>query len=354
MAFGVYVHVPFCRARCDYCAFATWTDRDHLIERYLAACRRHVERATGRLPPVTSVFFGGGTPSHVPADQLLDVLAAVPLAEHAEITVECNPDDVTTQLVDAYRQGGVNRLSLGVQSMVPTVLATLGRHHEPENVERAASLARAAGLGFNVDLIYGAAGETLAEWEASLDATLALRPDHVSAYALTVEAGTPLATDPALHPDDDDQADKYLLADERLSAGGLGWYEISNWSRPGRHCRHNLLYWTQGDYLGIGAAAHSHRSGRRWWNLRTPERYIAAIEEDRSPEAAGERLEPAQRRLERHQLALRTAVGVPAAAFEDRALDEVAGLVSVDEGHVRLSLGGRLLANEVAVRLRDR
>ena len=220
-------------------------------------------------------------------------------------------------MLDTYVAGGVDRISLGVQSMVPSVLAALGRSHDPEAVFRAVDLARVAGLrSFNLDLIYGGAGETLADWERTLDAVVALDPPHVSAYALTVEAGTPLAADPARHPDDDDQADKYLMAEARLTAAGLANYEISNWARPEHRCRHNELYWAQGDYLGFGCAAHSHRAGRRWWNVRTPERYVEAVTEDRPTEAAGEELEPERRRVEGLQLALRTSEGVPPDALD--------------------------------------
>ena len=191
---------------------------------------------------------------------------------------------------------------MGVQSMVPHVLAALGRTHDPASVRTAVEAAQSLDLDLNLDLIYGGAGESAADWERSLDEAIALGPDHVSAYALTVEPGTPLAADPARHPDDDDQADKYVVADERLSAAGYGWYEISNWAQPGHECRHNLLYWSQGEYLGIGCAAHSHRAGRRFWNLRTPERYVDAVEQGRSTEAADERLDPDGRRLEGLQL----------------------------------------------------
>ena len=349
LPFGVYVHIPFCARRCDYCAFATWTDRGHLIERYLAACRTELQRAD--LPAVTSVFFGGGTPSLVPGPALMDVLSAVPLAPGAEVTVECNPDTVTADLLRAYREGGVTRLSFGVQSMVPSVLAALGRTHDPDNVRRSVELARAAGFEtFNLDLIYGGAGESLADWDRTLREAVALDPPHVSAYGLTVEAGTPLADDPARHPDDDDQADKYLMADAVLGAAGLGAYEISNWARPGHECRHNLLYWSQGEYLGVGCAAHSHRDGRRWWNVRTPERYLEAVEAGRSPEAAGESLPVEERRLEGLQLAIRTREGVPVAALHDDP--DLEGLVDVRDGRATLTVRGRLLANEVALRLR--
>jgi oxygen-independent coproporphyrinogen-3 oxidase len=352
--FGLYLHVPFCAARCDYCSFATWTDRHHLIERYLAACRTDADRLVAAgLPEVSSVFVGGGTPTLVPAQDLVSVLDRVPRAPGCEVTVECNPDDVTPQLVDTYLAGGVDRLSLGVQSTSAHVLAALGRTHDRANVERAVATFRAAGVPtFNLDLIYGGAGETLADWERTLDDAIALDPPHVSAYALTVEAGTPLAADPSRHPDDDDQADKYLAATERLGGAGLDWYEISNWARPGHECLHNLLYWTMGEYQGLGCAAHSHRDGRRFWNLRTPDRYVDAVERGASVEAADERLDEDARALEALQLLLRTRAGVPAAALDP---DELPGLVEPhpeDGDRLVLTVDGRLLANEVALRLR--
>jgi putative oxygen-independent coproporphyrinogen III oxidase len=349
--FGIYVHVPFCARRCDYCAFAAWDDRHDLTERYLAALHRQAVEAVADedVPPVTSVFVGGGTPSMVPAEGLLAVLAELPLAPGAEVTVECNPDTVTPELVEAYAAGGVNRLSFGVQSMVPHVLESLGRAHDPANVRRCVELARAAGLTFNLDIIYGAAGESLDDWHRTLDEVVALEPPHVSAYGLTVEAGTALADDPDRHPDDDDQADKYELADDLLTTAGLDWYEVSNWARPGHECRHNRLYWSQGEYLGLGCAAHAHRHGRRWWNLRTPERYIDAVEAGRSVEAADEALGPDEGRLEGLQLALRLREGVPAEALP---LEDLPGLVTVDGERAVLTRRGRLLANEVALRLR--
>jgi putative oxygen-independent coproporphyrinogen III oxidase len=349
--FGVYVHVPFCRARCDYCAFATWTDRAHLIGDYLDAVRTDIERAVAAgMPEASSVFVGGGTPSLVPADHLASVLRAIPLASGAEVTVECNPDDVTEELFSTFVRAGVNRVSIGVQSMVPHVLASLGRTHDQANVRRAVDAARRVGLPtFNVDVIYGAAGETLADWRSTLERVLALDPPHVSAYALTVEAGTPLADDPARHPDDDVQADEYELADELLTAAGLANYEVSNWARPGHECRHNLLYWRQHDYLGFGCAAHSHRAGRRWWNVRTPERYVEAVRAGRPTGAAGETLDADTRRVEGLQLALRTTEGVPVEALDGDAIPE---LVERTGDRWTLTRRGRLLANEVSVRLR--
>jgi len=350
--FGVYVHVPFCAARCDYCAFATWTDRHHVQSAYLDACRRDVERhVADGMPPATSIFVGGGTPSLVEPERLVAVLEAVPRVPGCEVTVECNPDTVTPALLEAYvERGGVNRISLGVQSMVDHVLRSLGRTHDPANVRRAVEAVRQAGIAtFNLDLIYGAARESLDDWRRTLDAALGLDPPHVSAYALTVEPGTALAADASRHPDDDDQAEKYLAAAEALESAGLDWYEISNWARPGHECRHNRLYWSMGDYQAFGCAGHSHRQGRRFWNVHTPERYIALVAEGRSPEAAGERLEADARRLEALQLSVRTRGGVPAEALP---LSELEDLISVEQDRAVLTVRGRLLANEVALRLR--
>jgi oxygen-independent coproporphyrinogen-3 oxidase len=360
--FGVYVHIPFCASRCDYCDFATWTDRAHLVDDYVAACVRDIERRT--LTPATSVFFGGGTPSLLDAAALTRVLDAIPRAEGAEVTIECNPDSVDPAKLRAYRAAGVNRVSFGVQSMRTHVLAALGRTHDPDNVARAVGWARAAGIPrLNLDLIYGTPGESVADWEATLDGALALEPEHVSAYALTVEPGTPLGRAvtagerPA--PDDDDQALKYEVADDRFGAAGLRWYEISNWSRPGEECRHNLLYWQGGEYAAIGCAAHGHAAGRRWWNLRTPERYVAAVEAGTSAEAGSETLDPDGRRVEAMLLALRTAGGIklPPAGADPRGMaaciDELidVGLLARTADRAVLTRRGRLLGNEVAARL---
>jgi len=230
------------------------------------------------------------------------------------------------------------------------VLGSLGRTHDRRNVERSVAAVRDSGLPtFNLDLIYGAAGESLDDWRRTLELALELDPPHVSAYGLTVEAGTPLADDPARHPDDDSQAAEYELADDMLAAAGLVNYEISNWARPGHECRHNHLYWSQGDYLGFGCAAHSHRAGRRWWNVRTPERYLAHVNLGQPAEAAGESLDDETRRLEGLQLSLRTRAGVPRDALDVAVLD---GLVELHGDRLVLTRSGRLVANEIAVRLR--
>jgi putative oxygen-independent coproporphyrinogen III oxidase len=398
MAFGVYIHIPFCTTRCDYCAFATWTDRWHLADDYVEACVSAARRELAGKPPATSLFFGGGTPSLLSQGQLARILDAVPLADGAEVTVECNPETVDAATLRGYRAAGITRLSFGVQSMVPHVLASLGRRHAPETVRRAAQEAAGAGFGdsYSVDLIFGASAETTSDWEFTLRAVLGFDPPpgHVSAYALTVEPGTPLGTDPRRHPDPDIQAERYLLAEEILADAGLAWYEISNWARPGSECLHNQLYWERGEYLGIGCAAHSHRIdpatgwARRWWNVRTPDRYIRLVAAYLPTEAAGEDVDPRTGEMEALQLALRTRTGVPATSLPGCALEgpcgaggcalegpyggggcvlegacqgghrwaggcALGGLVApAAGGRAVLTPRGRLLANEVALRLR--
>lgn len=354
MAFGAYVHIPFCRHRCDYCAFATFTDRDHLMERYVVALRTEIGRARdGGMPAVSSVFVGGGTPTRLAPELMTSILAAIPRREDCESTIECNPDDVNEELLHAYRGAGVNRLSFGVQSMKDHVLANLGRTHDPRNVERAVEIARGTGFSnFNLDIIYGVHGESVEDWAETVRRVCDLDPPHVSAYGLTVEAGTPLADDPARHPDDDVQAEMYEVADEILSAHGLANYEVSNWARPGHECEHNRLYWQQGEYLGFGSAAHSHVRGRRWWNVRTPDRFCDLVEAGASAESAAEELGADERRLEGLQLAIRMREGVPVGSFSPEDLDLLEGLVVDDGERIRLTRRGRLMANEVSLRLR--
>ncbi len=356
--FGVYIHVPFCSRRCDYCAFATWDDKAGQINGYMTALSAEVQRATETgMSLAGTVFVGGGTPSLVPGELLATVIAAVRTTPDAEVTVECNPDNVTESLLRTYREAGVNRISLGVQSMVPHVLAALGREHDPDNVVAAVEAINNVGIPtFNLDLIYGAHGESLDDWRSTLRSALALEPPHVSAYALTVEAGTPLADDDARHPDDDDQADKYPIADAALEKAGLGNYEISNWARPGHESRHNRLYWAQADYRGFGCAAHSHTAGRRWWNVRTPERYIDLVNRGESTEAAFEQLTADQVAAERVQLAIRRREGAALAdiAPERRVeIDEMVndGWLVLEDDRVTLTPRGRMLANAITLRL---
>jgi putative oxygen-independent coproporphyrinogen III oxidase len=356
-ALGVYLHIPFCASKCDYCAFATWTDREHLVGSYLDAMTLEIERAVADgMAVADTIFVGGGTPTLAPPDALAAVIGAIPVRIGAEVTVECNPDDVTVDMLRTYRTVGVNRVSIGVQSMSAHVLASLGRTHHPDNVERAVRAVGEADLPtFNLDLIYGAAGETVDDWRATVERALAFDPPHISAYGLTVEAGTPLAAQPDRHPDDDDQADKYEMADDLLAAAGLANYEVSNWARPGHESAHNFLYWRQHDYLGFGCAAHSHADGRRWWNVRTPDRYIELVQAGRSAESASESLDVDARRIEGLQLLLRTRDGVPAAAFDAGTLELLDGVLDVhptDPTRVVLTRHGRLMANDVSLRLR--
>jgi oxygen-independent coproporphyrinogen-3 oxidase len=356
--FGVYVHIPFCASKCEYCAFATWTDRHHLIAAYLAAMRTEIATAREQgLPTADTIFVGGGTPTLVPPADLGAVIATIPRTGDAEVTVECNPDDVSAEMLRTYADAGVNRVSIGVQSMSAHVLAALGRTHDQANVERAVDAVRSAGLPtFNLDLIYGAVGETIDDWTRTVEAAVAFDPPHISAYGLTVEAGTPLATQPERHPDDDDQADKYELADGLLTAAGLANYEVSNWARPGHESAHNYLYWRQENYRGFGCAAHSHDTGRRWWNVRTPDRYIDLTTRGESVEAASETLDAAVRRREGQQLILRTRDGIDRTAFAPETLELLDGMVVPhpdDGGRVVLTRAGRLMANDISMRLRE-
>ena len=352
--FGVYVHVPFCRHRCDYCAFATFTDRDHLMSRYSEAVVNEIRRAVNAgMPSADTVFFGGGTPTRLAPDLLTSMLAAIPSTPGAEVTVECNPDDVNPAMIEAFVAAGVNRLSIGVQSMVPHVLRSLGRMHDPRNVANAVRFARAGGIdNLNLDVIYGVHGESVDDWRRTVEEVMELDPPHVSAYGLTVEGGTPLAEDPSRHPDDDMQAEMYEVVDDLLAAAGLANYEVSNWAEPGRECRHNRIYWSQGDYLGFGSAAHSHRDGRRWWNVRTPDRFIELIEAGESAESSAEVLDEEQRRLEGLQVAIRMREGVPRGSFSDDDLRMLEGLLTESGDRLVLTRRGRLMANEVSVRLR--
>ena len=371
--FGIYVHVPFCRTRCGYCDFNTYTStelgpgasRDSYPGLAVAEVRlaRRVLGATSL--PVTSVFFGGGTPTLLPPAALAEILRAIDgefgLASGAEVTVEANPETVDERALAALRASGMTRISLGMQSAVPHVLAVLDRVHEPGRPARCAQWARAAGFAHvSLDLIYGTPGESDADWRESLAAALAAGPDHISAYALIVEEGTALAArvgrGEVAVPDDDVMADRYLIADEVLTGHGLTWYEISNWAAcDAARCRHNLLYWTGGDWWGIGPGAHSHVGGTRWWNVKHPAAYAARIAAGRSPALAREILTAAERRLERILLMTRLGGGCPLAELEPAgrlaAADAVARGLAAEapytSGRVVLTRRGRLLADAV-------
>ncbi len=353
--FGVYVHVPFCAHRCDYCAFATYADRDYLMDAYVQAVITEIELAKANgLATATSVFFGGGTPSRLGADQLLAILDAIPRSDDAEVTVECNPEDAQLERLVAYRRGGVTRMSFGVQSTQPAVLADLGRRHGTMAHREVSEAVNAAGFRtWNMDLIVGSRAESLEDVARTLNDLLTLEhpPPHISCYALTPEPATSLGRDPARHPDEDETADAYDLVGATLDAHGYEWEEISNWALPAHECRHNHVYWDHGDYVGFGSAAHSHQHGRRYWNVRTPDRYVDLVSSGQSPLGGEEFLDERTQQFERDSLALRTRRGVPVEAFD--SLKEIAHLVRVRDGQVTLKENGRLLANQVIVRLRS-
>ena len=355
---GLYVHVPYCAARCGYCDFNTYVApavqragfaADAIAEIDLAA-RTLGERAR----PLETVFFGGGTPTLLPPADLIAILGAADdrfgLARGAEVTVEANPESVDARALAQLRAGGVTRVSFGMQSAVAHVLSALDRRHTPGRAAAAVGEAWRAGFDHvSVDLIYGTPGETDEDWRASLDAALDAGPDHVSAYALTVEPGTRMAARvrrgelPA--PDEDALAARYAIADERLGAAGLRWYEISNWARPGAECRHNLGYWRGADWWGVGPGAHSHVDGERWWNVLRPADYGARLRAGRSPAASREVLDRGTRALEDTMLRVRLAEGVEVGEGA-RAL-AADGLLDVAAGHATLTLRGRLLADHV-------
>ena len=377
-AFGVYLHVPFCRVRCGYCDFNTYTaDQLRGAKRsdFAGQAVEEVALAAGvlaeaGLPPrhASTVFFGGGTPTMLPTTDLALMLAAVRdtfgLGAGAEVTTEANPDSVDAADLRALAAAGFTRVSFGMQSAVPHVLAVLDRTHDPERVPLVVGWARDAGLDVSLDLIYGAPGESLDDWRRSLDTALALEPDHLSAYALIIEDGTALArrirSGEVPAPDDDLQADMYELADERLAAAGYDWYEVSNWSRRrDARSRHNLAYWTGEDWWGVGPGAHSHVGGVRWWNVKHPAAYAQRLAAGESPAAGRETLDDSTRSVERVLLETRLADGMPFDRLDADGRRAVAGLIAdglVDPpaafaGRVLLTRSGRLLADAVVRRL---
>ena len=364
-----YVHVPFCSVRCGYCDFNTYTAvelgggasqatyADTAIEEV-----RLARRVLGDMDvPVGTVVFGGGTPTLRPAQDLSRVLDAVRqefgLTADAEVTTESNPDSVDEAALVALREGGFNRISFGMQSAVPHVLSVLDRTHDPRRVPLVVEWARAAGFDeVSLDLIYGTPGESLDDWSRSVEAALACAPDHLSAYALIVEEGTALARQVRRGvvpmPDDDDLADKYVVADDLFAAAGMGWYEVSNWARrPESACRHNLAYWRGADWWGVGPGAHSHVGGVRWWNVKHPAAYAGRLREGASPAHAREVLDAETRRVERVLLETRLSDGLPLDVLDDAGRAAVPDLVArrlVEKGDpLVLTREGRLLADAV-------
>ena len=380
--FGIYLHVPFCTTRCGYCDFNTYTvtelgpdpgaSRLGYVDRAITELDLALAVLGPEVPDVATVFVGGGTPTLLPPADLARFLAAVDerfgLAADAEVTTESNPDSIDAAGLATLREAGFTRVSFGMQSAVPHVLATLDRVHTPGRAQQAVADAWAAGFDHvSLDLIYGTPGESAPDWTASVEAALAAGPDHVSAYALIVEEGTRLAArvrrGELPMPDDDILADDYLAADDRFVAAGLGAYEVSNWARDdAARCRHNLGYWRGDDWWGVGPGAHSHVAGLRWWNVKHPAPYAARLAEGRSPGAGRERLDAEQRRVERVLLEVRLAEGLPVdvlTATERRRLPDLAlrglitGTYAGPAGRVVLTRAGRLLADGVVRDLLD-
>jgi oxygen-independent coproporphyrinogen-3 oxidase len=369
--FGLYAHIPFCAVRCGYCDFNTYTatelgpgaSRDSYADTAIAEVRL-ARRVLGETDlPVETVFVGGGTPTLLRPDDLGRILDAIDtefgLAPGAEVTTEANPESVDEPYLSRLRERGFTRVSYGMQSAREHVLAVLDRTHTPGRVPHVVDWTRKAGFDhINLDLIYGTPGESDDDWRASLEAALASDPDHVSAYALIVEEGTRLAAQvrrgELTPPDDDAMADRYLIADELLSAHGLHWYEISNWaSSQEAACRHNLLYWTGADWWGVGPGAHSHVGGTRWWNVKHPAAYAARLTEKVTPAHAREVLDDEDRLLERIMLELRLADGCPSGLLDDAAVRRAIGdgliepVPYAERGRAVLTLRGRLLADAV-------
>ncbi|MCI2240092.1 radical SAM family heme chaperone HemW [Paenibacillus sp. TRM 82003] len=368
--FGVYLHVPFCAVRCGYCDFNTYTATElgggGSQAAYAGTAAAEVALAARVLGPAarpaSTVFFGGGTPTLLPAADLAAMLGAVRerfgLEPGAEVTTEANPDSVTPEALAVLAAAGFTRVSFGVQSAVPHVLAVLDRTHDPRRVPDAVRWAREAGLDVSLDLIYGTPGESADDLRRSLDEALACEPDHVSAYALIVEEGTRLAARirrgevPA--PEDDDEAEKYEIVDDALGAAGFSWYEVSNWARKAEHaCRHNLAYWRGGDWWGIGPGAHSHVGGVRWWNVKHPTAYAGRLGRGESPAHAREVLSGEDRRTEDVLLRSRLAEGFDPAWWGAVAVAAVPGLLAdglvepLGDGRWALTRRGRLLADAV-------
>jgi len=372
---SAYIHVPFCAQRCGYCDFNTYAlGRTALSpDGWVDAMRAEIAMwAIPNRGPLGTVFVGGGTPTLLGAGRLASVLDALRdgfgLTLNAEVTVEANPETVTPELLDGLLAAGVTRLSLGMQSADEAVLATLDRAHTPGQALRSVEAAHRAGFGdVSLDLIYGTPGESPASWQATLDAALSVGPEHVSCYALIVEPGTPLARRIARGdlptPDDDLMADEYIMADAALTVAGLGWYELSNWARQGHFCRHNLVYWRSGEWLGFGPGAHSHQSwtagfAHRWWNSKQPARWASTLMRGDAPVAGNETIYPAQIHEERVLLELRLATGLPMDVLTPTEAARVPaliadGLATTRRNRLTLTLKGRLLADKVTLDLLD-
>jgi len=369
-----YVHIPYCVRRCGYCDFNTYTPSELSISNDLSATSAtyidlllkelDFARQTAGEAIVPTIFFGGGTPTLMESKDLGRVISGISerleLAPDVEITTEANPDTVTKEKLAALREAGFNRISFGMQSAVAHVLQSLDRTHNPENVLKATTWAREVGFDeVSVDLIYGTAGESLADWEFTIDTALALPITHISAYALIVESGTKLGAQvkrgEVVMPDDDQTADKYLLADEKFSAAGFDWYELSNWAKPGSACRHNMAYWNGDNWWGLGAGAHSHISGRRFWNVKHPAAYTQKVLESGNPMQDQEILTAEEARSEEIMLQIRLVDGIARASLSEGEAKSLPTFLvegyllssAWEQGRIVLSKTGRLMADRI-------
>ena len=367
MGLSFYVHIPYCIKRCGYCDFNTYTPNElhdgatlEIVSNdYIDAVLKELEAAP--LDEVPTIFFGGGTPSLLPADDLGRVIAAIKarngLSGDCEITLEANPDTVTAEKLSRYISVGFNRISFGMQSAKPHVLAVLDRTHNPDNVERAVDMARAAGFAsISVDLIYGTPGESLEDWRETVTTALFLDIDHISAYALIVEGGTKLAAQikrgDLSMPDDDLMADMYLLVDQLCQAQGLSWYELSNWSKPHHECRHNIAYWENRNWWGLGPGAHSHIDGKRFWNIKHPTAYKQKMFAAETPIAESEVLTPEQIAVESIMLSIRMREGLDLTKLSKTQIEQLvdysaSGCVDLLDNRVVLTPTGRLIADRI-------
>jgi len=369
-----YIHIPYCVKRCGYCDFNTYTPSELKIatglsevsNSYIDLLLLEIKQAKAQVgsASVPSIFFGGGTPSLMEPFDIGRVITQIrqefDLNSDAEITMECNPDTVSKENLAAFRQVGVNRVSFGMQSAVPHVLATLDRTHNPENLLQVTTWAKEVGFSeISVDLIYGTPGETLADWQKSIHAALALPITHISAYALIIEEGTKLAAQikrgEVAPVDDDLAAEKYLLADKAFTAAGFQWYELSNWAKPDSLSRHNLAYWLGENWWGAGPGAHSHLNGKRFWNVKHPNLYKEKIQSNLSPIADSEVLEEIQIASEKLMLSLRLPSGVEKESLNQDQISDLSDyvesghldLLNWNQGRATLTLEGRLIADQI-------
>ena len=375
MNLAFYIHIPYCVKRCGYCDFNTYTPSElkiteglaQISNSYIDLLLMEIKAAKSQVSQsanVPSIFFGGGTPSLMQPDDIGRVISTIKseftLQSDAEITMECNPDTVTKESLAAFRAVGVNRVSFGMQSAVKHVLATLDRTHNPENLLQATTWAKEAGFSeISVDLIYGTPGESLSDWQTSIDAALTLPITHISAYALIIEEGTKLAAQikrgEVAQVDDDLTAEKYLVADKAFTAAGFEWYELSNWAKSGSLSKHNLAYWSGDNWWGAGPGAHSHLNGKRFWNVKHPNLYKERVLANQSPVADSEVLEELQIESERLMLSLRLPSGLDKKSLNELQLAELSSYVESghldqanwNQGRATLTLDGRLIADRI-------